>query len=692
MVTEATEHRRLAAIMFTDMVGYSALAQRHEKLALELLGEQQRLLRPVFAQHNAREIKSTGDGFLLELASALQAVECAIAIQKTLAEHNASTPPERRVQLRIGLHVGDIVERDGDVFGDGVNIAARIEPLAEPGGICISRSVFDQVHNKLDLAMEPLGRPKLKHIEAPIGVYRVALPWARAPRAGRVAAASRRYSAMAVLTALAAVAVGGGLLWWAGRARESSVAKAPVAVPADVTKSIAVLPFVNMSPSKQDEYLSDGMTEEIITALSKVPGLHVAARTSSFAFKGKNEDIEKIGRQLRVGNVLEGSVSRVGDKLRITAQLINVADGYHLWSEDYDRQMRDIFAIRSDVAQRVAEALKIQLGVGTRQRITMHPTENLEAYQLYLKGRFYAGTLTKDGLQKGLDYFQQAIAIDPKFALAYVGISYYYQVIVDWYAPPREVMPKAIEAAAKALALDDTLAEAHIEMASARFWYDWDWAAAEQEFRRAIALNPNYATGHAYYGWYLIAMGRADQAIAENERALKLDPLSPEVNALLGQTLVWAGRYDAAIQHLRSWIDLGPDDWWSHLILGRAYQQTHNLPAALPEFERATQLEAANPETFATLVRGYAAAGRRDDARKGLAELLARSQRERVPAYDLATVYAALGDKDRALEWLDRAYTDRSFYLTGLKVDPDVDSLRAEPRFAVLLKKVGLEH
>jgi TolB-like protein/class 3 adenylate cyclase/tetratricopeptide (TPR) repeat protein len=689
MANESAEQRRLAAIMFTDMVGYSALAQRNEALALDLLAEQKRLLQPVFAQHNAREIKSTGDGFLVEHASALQAVRCAVAIQKALVEHNASTLPDRRIEVRIGLHIGDVVERDGDVFGDGVNIAARIEPLAEPSGICVSRAVFEQIQSKIDVALVPIGQPRLKNIETPIEVYRVVLPWEGGsvplrPRTPTLVQGRGRALVAGAALLAALIAIG---FWLRTPPHASQISE-----PSEAKKSIAVLPFVNMSPDSSDQYLADGVTEEIITTLSKIAGLRVAARTSSFTFKGKNDDIEKIGQQLRVGTVLEGSVSKAGNKLRITAQLINVADGYHLWSEDYDRQMQDIFAIRSDVAQRVGDALRIQLGVSGRQQIAKNPTDNLQAYQLYLKGNFETDTGTKDGQLKAIDYFQQAIAIDPNYALAYVGLSFVYQVLDDWYAPPREVMPKAREAAAKALALDDSLGEAHIQMATVHFWYDWDWPAAEQEYRRGLELNPSYALGHTLYGWYLlVAMDRPEDGIAEAERALELDPLSAGANGVLGQTLNWARRYDEAIQHLRAWIAFEPNDWYSHRALGLAYQQTGNLSAAIAEFERATQLEPSNHEALAALVRGYALAGRRDDAQKGLDELLARSQREQVPAYNVAVAYAALGDNDRAFEWLEKSYDDRSFYPVQLKVDPDVDSLRSDPRFAELLKRVGFD-
>ena len=334
--------RKLAAIMFTDMVGYSALTQRNEALALALLHEQQQLVRPIFAQYSGREVKSTGDGFLVEFASALQAVRCALEIQKEMVQRNSSAAPERRMQLRIGLHLGDVETRDGDVFGDGVNIAARVEPLADAGGICITGPVFDQVRNKIDEPLERLRQAPLKNIKAAVDVYRVILPWTHgAPKRSGSRSASRRLGVRAA-TIAALLGVVAALGWWLTTRAPHTASPSPAEPPSK--KSVAVLPFVNMSSDKENEYFSDGITEDLITALSKVSGLHVAARTSSFAFKGKNEDVRTIGTQLNVGAVLEGSVAKAGNQVRITAQLINAADGYHLWSDSYDRELRDIFA------------------------------------------------------------------------------------------------------------------------------------------------------------------------------------------------------------------------------------------------------------------------------------------------------------------------------------------------------------
>ena len=352
---EDSEQRKLAAIMFTDMVGYSALAQRSETLALELLAENQRLQRSKFALFNGREVKTIGDDVLVEFPSALDATQCAVEIQRTLAARNGAEAPDRHIKVRIGVHVGDVVHREADMYGDGVNIAARIEPLAVGGGICLSDSVYAQVRNKMELGLTKLNSPELKHIEVPVDVYRVTLPWEQpASVATKATPASRTsFSVRAAVLGFAALLALAGAVWWF-RHQPAQAAKQAATLPIPVSpggasdqKSVAVLPFVNMSADKNDEYLSDGVSEELITALSKITGLQVKARTSSFAFKDKNEDIQKIGELLHVNYLLEGSVAKAGNRLRITAQLIQASDGNHLWSDTYDREMQDIFAVRS---------------------------------------------------------------------------------------------------------------------------------------------------------------------------------------------------------------------------------------------------------------------------------------------------------------------------------------------------------
>ena len=326
-----------------------------------------------------------------------------------------------------------------------------------------------------------------------------------------------------------------------------------------------------MSSDKENEYFSDGITEDLITALSKVSGLHVAARTSSFAFKGKNEPIENIGAQLHVGAVLEGSVSKAGNRVRITAQLINTADGYHLWSDSYDRELQDIFAVRSQVAQTVAQALQVTLAAGERQRLEQKPTEDLEAYQLYLKGRHAAATFADWG--NAMRYLQQAIALDPNYALAYLGLAYYYGNIVDYPMSGSEALPRGREAAEKALQLDPSLAEAHTDLGLVHWWYDRDYAAARRELQTALAMQPELAGAHEVNGWYLVGIGQVDEGLAAARRAVELDPLASDTNALLGLNLYLARRYDQAIKQLRTTISTNPDYWYSRLWLGRAYSR-----------------------------------------------------------------------------------------------------------------------
>jgi TolB-like protein/class 3 adenylate cyclase/Flp pilus assembly protein TadD len=694
-MADAIEPRRLAAIMFTDMVGYSALTQRNEALALALVAEQQRLLRPIFAQHGGREVKGTGDGFLVEFSSALQAVRCAIAIQTALVEQNASAASERRIQVRIGLHLGDVEVRDGDVFGDGVNIAARIEPLAEAGGICISGPVFDQVRNKIDEPLERLRQPELKNIHVPIDVYRVVLPWTQgAPAGSRQNAGAKQWRRPGVAALGAVLLVAAGAMVWryqhtAATTPPASPAPAPLAHAAD-RKSIAVLPFVNMSSDKENEYFSDGITEDLITALSKVSGLHVAARTSSFAFKGKNEPIESIGAQLHVGAVLEGSVAKAGNQVRITAQLINTADGYHLWSDSYDRELQDIFALRSQVAQTVAKALQVTLGAEERARLEQKPTEDVEAYQLYLKGRHAASTFADWGT--AMRYLQQAIARDPGYALAYLGLAYYYGLTVDYPMSGSEALPREREAAEKALQFDPSLAEAHADLGLVHWWYDRDHAAARREFQTALAMQPELAGTHGLNGWYLVGIGRVDEGLAELRRAVELDPLSPEMNTFLGMNLYLARRYDEAIKQLRTTISTDPDYWYAHIWLGRAYARTGRCSEAIAELRTAQQLEGAgNPEIESALGRAQADAGDRAEATKVLEHLRQRSKDEFISASFLANLHIGLGQVDAAFAALSQAETEHSYYVGFWKVDPDLDPLRSDARFTALLKKVGLD-
>ena len=489
------------------------------------------------------------------------------------------------------------------------------------------------------------------------------------------------------------LALGGGLLWrfTTVRLQDKSLAtpnhhKTELAVTIP-EKSIAVLPFVNMSADEADEYLCDGMTEELVNVLSKVKGLRVPGRSSSFAFKGKNEEdiFRKVGEQLHVNSVLEGSVRKAGDKLRVTAQLINVADGFHLWSDSYDGDMKDILAMESDVAQRVVRALKVQLGVDEARALTNKPTENAEAYRLYLLGRYHFGKFTRVGWTNAIQYFEQALRIDPGYALAYCGLADTYGWAGGQTLPGREAWAKEMEFAQKALALDPKLAEAHLAMATA-FFCVLDPHGSEKELDRAVKLNPNLALAYDQYGWTFGQMGRHDESISAEKRALELDPLNSLFNTDLAFFFYWARRYDDAIAQIRKTLELDANAAVAHHCLGWCNIWKRNLTEATEEFQKAVTLDDL-PWYKASLGYGYAASGDRAKAEQVIRDLDELAKKQYVSPALRASVYLGLGEKGKALDWIEKAYEDRDPMLWW-KTDQLYDSVRNEPRFLALMEKV----
>ncbi len=690
-MNNSTETRKLAAIMFTDMVGYSGLSQRNEALALELLEEHRINLRGLFPKHQGTEIKTIGDGFLFEFASALAAVRCAVEIQRALAVRNQVQPAERQVRIRIGIHVGDVVRSAGDVHGDGVNIAARIEPLAEPGGICISNSVYDQIENKVEHALVRLSRPELKNIQASVQVYKLILdgvsPHAPSPPN------RRRYAVALGMVAVLAVSFLLFLKFGARHKPEVSAVSPPLVASAPATdqKSIAVLPFVNMSADKDNEYFSDGITEEILNALARTPGLRVAARTSAFAFKGGNESVQRIGETLKVGVVLEGSVRRAGNQLRITAQLINVADGFHLWSDTFDRKAEDVFAIQTEVAQRVQEALKVRLLAGTSPNATLAGTDNLEAYDLYLRARQFWNLRTGADAQRAVGLFQQAIEKDPKFTAAYAGLAASYMLLPNYAAVPvREANPKARSAARRALELDSRSAEAHAVLGSCAE-YDWDLITAEQEFQEALRLNPNHGTSHHWYSMLLKDMGRMDEALAEIRKAQSVDPLSAVIQSVLGFTLAFAGRFEEALTEFDKALNLSPGFLLAYSNRGYTFLMENRIPEAIRDFETVRGKTGDTPYALGNLGYAYARAGRTNEARQVLEKLKNLSVAGGSSPSQIAFVYLGLGEMDEAFVWLERAVESRDEDPRAWKYDPLLVDVVKDPRYAALLKKFGLD-
>jgi eukaryotic-like serine/threonine-protein kinase len=453
--------------------------------------------------------------------------------------------------------------------------------------------------------------------------------------------------------------------------------------------SVAVLPFVNAGGDPNAEYLSDGITESLINSLSQLPHLKVLSRDSAFVFKGKDTDAQTVGRRLGVRAVFEGRVLQRGDDLEISAELVDARDNSHVWGQRYNRKLADVFALQDDVAKEMTTALRMHLTGEDEKRMAKSYTANPEAYQDYLKGRYWWNSEALDGLSKGMEYFQQAIAKDPTYGLAYSGLAdSYSRLATSSSVPPKEAFPKAKEAALKALEIDDTLAEAHASLAWVKTLYDWDWSGAEREFRRAIAINPSYATAHGWYGVYLWHVGRLGEAVVEEKRALELDPLSLIINRNVGDAFYLARQYDQAIEQYRKTLELPAANPVFHSSLGYAYLQKSMYKEALAEFEK-------TPAGAVGLGYAYAVTGRRTEAQKALDQFNELSKKRYLPARNWAIVYAGLGEKDKAFEWLEKAYAERSlggpFLTLGIKVEPLYDPLRSDPRWIDLLRRMNLQ-
>jgi TolB-like protein/DNA-binding SARP family transcriptional activator len=592
---------------------------------------------------------------------------------------------EERYNARVTLRLMRALERAGDRAGalqqarlhtallqqeyesgpdpDVVALADRLRTEPANGEHRkVAQVPTDQLASRADLAPPPDERPSTS-------------PSTRKPSSAR-----RLWLILGAASSLGLASLG----WWTTRTTHGAFQG-----PAPAT-SIAVLPFANMSRDGADEYFSDGMTEEIITALAKVEGLRVAARTSAFAFKGKRESISEIGRQLRVGFVLEGSVRRAGDRLRVTAQLINVKDGYHLWSEAYDRDLRDVFAVQEEIAQAIVGALRVKLSDEVTAMV-VPPTTDLMAYDLYLKGRHAVNQRSSGGLVQAVAYFEQAIARDPRSAQAYAGLADAYVLLPGYnVTKASEAWPKGRAAAERALAFDSTLAEAHTTLAYGKFLFDSDWRAAEQGFRRAIALNPGYATAHHWYGDFLGGRGDLEGFLQEIRLAHALDPLSRQIGTEVGRALWALRRNDEAVTQLQQVLRADPAFAEAHVTLGRVYLQQGRLEEAIGEFQKGVELRGGDALDMAELAYAYAVAGRRSEAQRLLVELQSRSRREYFQPTVFAILYMGLDQNGRAFDWLERAAAEHDGCLAEFIFYPTFDPLRSHPRYAALLQALGL--
>jgi len=462
--------------------------------------------------------------------------------------------------------------------------------------------------------------------------------------------------------------------------------------PKTAEKSIAVLPFENRSEDKANAYFAEGVQDEILTRLSKIADLKVTSRTSTQHYKSVPENLAEIAKQLGVAHILEGSVQKSGDAVRVNVQLIKADNDSQVWAETFDRKLTDIFSVESDVAKAIADQLRAHITRQEEQVIAAKPTKNIEAYDAYLRGRYFWNKRTSDGIKHAIEHFQQSIARDPDFALGHAGLADSYIALTFYnFAAPHETMPKAKESAIKALALDDPLAEAHASLAHILMNYDWNWSAAEKEFKRSIELKPDYATAHEWYAiHYLTATGRFEEAVQEMKRALELEPASLVMNTFMGATLYYAGRYDEAIDQCRRTIEMDPNFAVAHWHLGLAYEQRQVLDAATEEFKKAISLSAGSPLMKAALGRAYAKSQKKHEANEMLNELSELSKQQYVSAYEVATIYVALGNNEQAFQLLEQAYGEHSFHLVYLNVSPQFKPVSSDPRFQDLVQRIGL--
>ncbi|MDA4123087.1 MAG: tetratricopeptide repeat protein [Thaumarchaeota archaeon] len=639
--------------MFTDMVGYTALTQRNEAEAMEVLSRHNRVLRPIFQEHRGREVKTIGDAFLVEFGSALDAVRCAVQVQETIHKLDHTFADQSKLKLRIGIHLGDVIHSGTDVLGDAVNIASRIQPLAEPGGLCVSGEVYSQVRNKVHYEFLKAEKVTLKNVSYPVDVYHIVLPWEPRPKVPL-------------------------------HPQESD------GVP--LTRRLAILPLVNLTQDSGDEYFAEGMTEELINAISNVRDLRVIARTSVMRYKGTTEGISQIARELKVGSIVEGSVRKVGTKIRVAIKVVDGVTEEHLLAKNYDREMEDIFVVQSDIAKQVSRIVKAKIRAIEKERIEKKPTHNIDAYSLYLKGRFIMHKRTKESIEEAAKLFLQATLEDDRYANAYAGVADAYLLLGSYgYLQAKQAFGKAKEYISKALDLEEELAESHVSLGFLLETYYYDFVSARKEFERAISLSPSYAQARHWYGLNLAIFGQFDGAAAQLEMALEADPLSAQLSTVLGGLYVYLGRDDDALMQWRKALVSSPDNVPVYLNRAMFYAKAGKREEALADMRRAMELTSGAVVAKCILAYVHVALGDREAARGLLLEVTTLSQKEYVPPWFIAIVHAALGEKDEFFEWAERAVEDRSAEVESL-VNPDAmfAPITSDQRYRRLLDKVGV--
>jgi TolB-like protein/class 3 adenylate cyclase/Tfp pilus assembly protein PilF len=693
----------IAHVLFIDIVGYSKrlIDEQHELLQdLNQTVRNTAAFRSAEASANLIRVP-TGDGMALVFSTTPEApVQCALEISKALRSHS-------ELQVRMGIHSGPVsgikdVNDRSNIAGAGINVAQRVMDCGDGGHILLSKRVAEDLeqYRQWRPYLHELGECEVKHGArvSLVNLYRdevgnPAIPEKlKKERETTSAAPSVKPAKLRKpLLLTGAILVTSALVigFWAFSHRHSQKVANALSSP---EKRIAVLPFKPLVPENRDQVLELGMADSLISKLSNIREIVVRSLNSVRKYSGLDQDPVAAGRELEVSSVLEGNVQKSSDRIRVSARLINVADGSSLWANTFDEKFTDVFAVQDAISQKVADALALRLSGEENKRLTRRFTENVEAYQLYLTGRYHWNKLTPPEITKSIEFFKKAIELDPTYALAYFGLADAYRSLAPTSeVPSKDTLPQAQAAATKALELDETLAEPHATLAFIHTWYDWDWSGAEREAKRAIELNPNWSFGHIAYAQMLSVTGRSQEAIAEGARAVELDPLSLIINALNGYHLHLARRDDEAIARLKKTVELDSNFWIAHQFLGMAYIEKKMYPEAISEFSQAVKLSGGNSEPLA--LNGYASVLSGDTAkgRAVLQELKSLESQRYVPPSNLALLSYVLGEKDEAFSWLEKAYQDRDIRLCRLKVDSKWDSMRSEPRFVEILKRIGLQ-
>jgi len=650
--------RKLTAILCADVYGYSRLMGEDEEGTLRTLSACRKITDSLIERHHGRFVNSAGDSVLAEFASVVEAVTCAVSIQTALRAENAELPLERRMQFRIGVNLGDVMVEGEQIYGDGVNVAARLESLADPGGICISGTVHEQVRDKLTLAYEDRGEQAVKNIVRPVRVWRVLLDEA-AP--AKIRRSTRWYWRGGVLSLAGVVVIVGTIILVQHVSLKPPHTHASIPPPPSPAlalpdkPSIAVLPFTNMSGDREQEYFSDGITDDVITDLSRLPGLFVIARNSTFTYKGKAAKLQDVGKDLGVKYVLEGGVRKAGDQVRITVQLADTTTDTELWAERYDRPLRDVFALQDEIVQKIVRTLNLEVNLAQKGAVVPRSTENLEAYDDLLRGTAHELNFSKTENLKARRMFEKAIDLDPKYATAYsaLGFNYWLSWVLTYNPESKQSVERALNLEQQAIALDDSLANAHSILALI-YVEDGQYDQAITEAERGVALDPNSASGHLWLAQVLNELNRPTEALAALEEAMRLDPRHP--NNYLGQQ-GWAytqlGRWEEAISLLKRDVAVYPDNLWSHLWMAEAYiglGDEHAARVEASKVERAVSLAPDSANGYVVLAQVMAATGRPAEALRAAENAIRLDPSRGVfCSFMQGWAYSQLGQWDKAI-------------------------------------------